>query len=120
VCNISKGADWVAGSRHDHARRVLVAAYRTYLSDWLSEEETQNLQAAEGPWNRQQQLYDLQVIWTDFAGRVKTCRPRPSVTRGVIIEDVPQEYAWLDIPSTAESGLCRGSGWMILSTPIRR
>jgi len=105
VCNISKGADWWDGSRHDYARLALIAAYRTYLRGFLSEEEEAELNATEpaGPW---QEYADLKLIKADFVERVKARRPRPRVSREVITEDVPPEYAWLDIPARC---LCPGS-----------
>lgn len=39
VCNISKGAEWLAGSRHHKARRLMMAAYLTYLNEWLDDDE---------------------------------------------------------------------------------
>ena len=43
VCNVAKGSQWWRGSPHHLARRQLVAAYATYLRDYLSEPERRDL-----------------------------------------------------------------------------
>lgn len=96
VCNIAKGSEWWRGSRHYLARRQMVAAYATYLHDYLSESERRDLAdelSILGMDRAEARLLSLRY----FVAQVKACRPRPSApSPEPQVEDVPPEYAYLD------------------------
>ena len=97
VCNIGKGADWWDGSPHDQERRLLIAAYSTYLRGFLSEDEQRQLEIDAFGWPF---WMHLTIVRNDYISRVKAQRPRPRVSKEVITEDVPAEYAEFDLPVT--------------------
>lgn len=97
VCNIAKGSQWWRGSPHYLARRQLVAAYATYLRDYLSGPERRDLAA---------ELSSLGMSYDEarrlslryFVAQVKACRPRPPApSPEPQVEDVPPEYAHMDV-----------------------
>jgi 5-methylcytosine-specific restriction endonuclease McrA len=73
VCNIAKGADWAPGSRHHNARRLLIAAYMTYLNDWLDDDQRDDLNADAAA---EELTIDgaRALIAADYARRVKAAR----------------------------------------------
>lgn len=82
VCNVAKGPEWWAGSRHHQARRVHIAAYLTYLNAWVGEVEQQAL-AADAEAENMTEATAKDLVFADYARRVRACRhPRPAPTRG--------------------------------------
>lgn len=75
VCNIAKGADWLQGSRHWRARRVMIAAYMTYLSEWLDDDEMADLLVdAEFDAGITTRAEAWEVITADYAQQVRASR----------------------------------------------
>jgi HNH endonuclease len=76
VCNVAKGTDWAPGSRHHQARRLLIAAYSTYLNPYLSDGERARL-AADAEAENVTAATARQLVVGDYARRVRARRPRP-------------------------------------------
>ena len=104
VCNVSKAREWHKGGRHERRLAELMDAYLTYLHDFLTTEEQARLR------DDFRELYGYgeddpddaaQRIIGRYVTRVKAQRPRPAVTPGVVVEDIPAEYAHLDLLSAA-------------------
>jgi len=111
VCNIGKGSEWWPFCRHDRARQLIIAAYATYLWDFLTpgpgaERARLNSELELNPeldedsqgWDQADQW---EVVRDDYLYRIKASRPRPKHVPEVVVEDVPAEYAFLDVPPRA-------------------
>jgi hypothetical protein len=73
VCNVTKGPDWWPGSRHHHARRLLIAAYVTYLNGYLTGDERAGL-AADAEAEGLTPGAALALVAADYVARVKAAR----------------------------------------------
>jgi 5-methylcytosine-specific restriction endonuclease McrA len=96
VCNIAKGADWVPWSRHHLSRRLIMAAYLTYLADFLTEDQRRQL-GRDAAYEELTYLEAVSLITSDYVRRVKSRRPRPPAARLTVIEDVPALYSDLGV-----------------------
>jgi len=115
VCNISKGNDWWAGSRHWNARRLIMAAYLTYLWDFLAADQKEDLaievEFYETEFDELINDQAVQLIKADYVSRVKAARPRPPAPiPEPQVEDVPPEWAHLDLPPLRALSANRGDG----------
>ena len=75
VCNIAKGADWAPGSRHDKARRLVMAAYLTYLWQFLTEDQREDLSCDAHLLNLNY-AEAAELVKADYVRRVKSARTR--------------------------------------------
>jgi 5-methylcytosine-specific restriction endonuclease McrA len=98
VCNVAKGSEWWYGSRHIRARDEVIAAYLTYLRRFLAEEERDALdEETENEGMTLATAWDLVI--SEWKERVRHRRGPRQPARGVVTEDVPPEYAHMDLPA---------------------
>lgn len=99
VCNIAKGNDWWAGSRHHASRRLTMAAYLTYLWGHLTADQQEDL-ACDAKFEGLTYAQAVQLVTGDYIQRVRRCRRRPPPgAPEPRVEDVPEEWAFLDLPA---------------------
>lgn len=102
VCNISKGGDWWEGSRHWWARRRIMAAYLTYLWDFLTADQQEDLAVDAKFYDDDNELTHAEavhLIVEDYIQRIEARHWREEPRPDVVIEDVPPEYAAFDLPT---------------------
>ena len=97
VCNIGKSDAWWQGSRHHARRRLVMANYMISLWDFLTPDQQEDL-TYDAQFDGLSYEQAARLVVSDYVSRVKACRPRPVVPGGVVVEDVPPEYAHLDLP----------------------
>jgi hypothetical protein len=73
VCNIAKGSDWIPGSRHDRARRLVMAAYLTYLWPFLDAGQQEDL-SCDAHFDGLTYAEAAELVKADYIGRVKAAR----------------------------------------------
>lgn len=98
VCNTSKGDEWWPGCRHQKQRRQIADAYVTYLWDFLTATQKEALERELTRSRMEAFPAAAQRIFEDYREAVSGPRvhrlPPP-----LEIEDVPAEYAHLDLPT---------------------